>query len=483
MNTTTKEILKKIKKASDNIDIYVVGGWVRDALIKRKNRDLDIATSINPGPLARKISNVIKGRFVELDKKNKIYRVVLKGDRDLDYIDVAKLKGPDIYTDLKRRDFTINALAVSISNAIDEYTVIDPTGGIYDIKNKVVRSTNTGIFNEDPLRLLRAFRIACELKFNIEPKTKKLIKVKSKLIRKSANERVRDEIFKILSQPKSFVWIKEMDNAGLMDCIFPEIIKMKKSARNFYYHPQGLWQHAIETLTSLEEILDNLKKLFPGYEHKILNHLNQPLSNGITRMNLLKFVALMHDMAKPACAKKIGNKMRFLGHEKKGSEMIKVVLKGLRMSNKDIKIAQTLIGHHMRPINLGQSPVITDRAIFRLFRDIEDNLVDLMLLTLADCYSYRRIKVRKVVELKKQKKVVGKLITRYFDVKEKISHPKLLDGHVIMKKFNIKPSPLVGKLLGIVKEEQSLGKIKDVNDALTLIKRKLTRLKKRNIMN
>jgi poly(A) polymerase len=259
----------------------------------------------------------------------------------------------------------------------------------------------------------------------------------------------------------------------------PEITRMKSSARRFYYHPHGLWQHAVETLRSLEDILAHLNRFFPGNAKKIDAHLDEPIASGITRRRLLKLIALLHDVAKPHCAQRIGNRMRFLGHETEGAAMAAKIFERLRIGRKETKIAKHLIEHHMRPISLGQARQTTRRAAMRLFRDIGKDVPDLFLLSLADCYSYRHLKVKKTVGLRKQECTVRSLVSLYFAENEKPVRPKLLDGHQLMLAFGLKPGPLIGDLLRIVEEARDLDAITTRDEALALVKKKLTPLKKR----
>jgi poly(A) polymerase len=476
------EKLKKIRLIR-NDKVYIVGGWLRDLYLNKAGRDLDLIVKENPRRLAGEICRSFNGRIVVLDDINKVFRIVLRENRELDYIDAAKFKGPSIVADLKMRDFTVNSFAAPLNCDDFKKNVIDPCAGISDVKKGVIRMVSSNTFKDDPLRMLRAFRFAGELGFRIDDRTFKSLKNNRKRIIKSAPERIRDELFKIFGIPDSSKWIKKIDESGVLDILFPEIIRMKRSARKFYFHPSGLWQHAVETLMSFEEILKNINALFPGCSGKVLNHLEQPLSSGITRKTLLKLICLMHDTAKPKCAKKVGARMRFLGHDSEGAKMLSHVLRRLRAGKKEIKTAKVLIEHHMRPISLGQSAVLTQRAIYRLFRDMEDNLPDLMLLALSDCYSYRKLKVKKTVELEKIKKMAGKLMSAYFEKKEKKPVKKIIDGHIILDNFPLEPGPLIGSLLKEINELQAIGRLKTTKNALEYIKSRLTRLKKRAKIN
>jgi tRNA nucleotidyltransferase/poly(A) polymerase len=476
-----EKLLAKIRKLAAKQDVYIVGGWLRDRLLKRANRDLDLAASGSPLALSKKIARSLRGRLVVLDDEHKIYRIVLRGHPDLDYIDVARLRGKTIMEDLSNRDFTINAMALAVpdAGAIDIGRRIDPLGGGKDLSGKTVRMVSPGAFADDPLRLLRAFRLAAELNFRLEPRTLRRIRKDARLISRSAAERIREELFRMFAVKDSADWIACMEKTGILQQVIPEISPMKTSARRFYFHPHGLWQHALETLRSLEDILRRPAKFFPKNAGQIERHLDETISSGVSRRELLKLIALLHDVAKPRCARRVGNRMRFLGHETKGAAMAAEIFTRLRIGRKEIRVARRLIEHHMRPISLGQSKTTTRRAAFRLFRDLAADVPDLFLLSLADCYSYRHLKTRKTVDLKTQECTVRNLVALYFDEKEKPSRPKLADGHLLMRTFALQPGPLIGALLTLITEAQDTGKITTRDEAMALVRKKLTPLKKR----
>ncbi|OGS19271.1 MAG: hypothetical protein A2219_04420 [Elusimicrobia bacterium RIFOXYA2_FULL_50_26] len=500
-----------IKKLSGKNEVYIVGGWLRDALLGRPNKDLDIATAASPAALSRKLAAAAGGTVVTLDRQNEIYRVVLnpnfasgsrnssKNSRPLSprfsrpnakvglkkpgeiaYVDICRLKGKTIGEDLVNRDFTITSIAMPLplSAKTDFSKVIDPVGARNDLKRRLVRATSDRVFTDDPLRLLRAYRMAAELSFKIEPATLKLIKKHARLITRAAPERIREELFRILATPQAAAWIEELDSGKLLERILPETARMKKSARKFYFHPRGLWQHAMETLVSLERLLGGIDKLFPGQAALLNAHLDEPLSQGITRRTLLKITALLHDVAKPHCARKVGKRMRFLGHETKGARIASAILRRLRLPGREIKIAGRLIENHMRPISLGQAPALTARAYYRFFRDLGAESPDLVLLSLADCASYRRLKTPVTVEFKKQERILKEIIARYYEQKKEKPLPRLADGHALMKHLKIKPGPVIGKLLSAIAEAQAMGEITTKKEALALAEEKLTLLEK-----
>ncbi|MBN1823209.1 MAG: CCA tRNA nucleotidyltransferase [Endomicrobiales bacterium] len=460
-------------------DAYIVGGWIRDLLLSKKTKDLDIAVSSDAEKYAVRLSKAAGGRLVVLDDANRIYRIVLKDDPDLTQVDVSRFKGRNIFEDLSNRDFTVNAMALPLRNALDKSSIIDPFKGRKDLSKKAIRMVSRKVFKADPLRLLRAFRLASELGFQIEPKTIRDIKNSRRLIKKASGERVRYELVRILGNKDTAFWTESLEKSGLLDEIFPEIARMKRSARRFYYHPKGLWQHSIETLKSIERILRDLGKHFPKNAGEVIEHLEENLSADLKRKDFLKLLALFHDCAKPDCASRVGSRMRFLGHEKKGAAILSNILKRTKFSNSEQRISRILIENHMRPISLSQAKILTPRACYRIFREIGENIPELLILAMADWHSYKRLKTHDPKKLKKQEAVLRELMSRYYENEKMESLPKLVDGNVIMKHFRLRPGPVIGRLIEAVREAHAIGRIKDRKQAIALCERQLTRLKKK----
>ena len=467
-----KNIIKILSgKTKPGQKIYLVGGFLRDVLLKRKTNDLDFVVNKNIRDFVNSIALKLKGKVIILDDRNRIYRIIVSGsDGETCNLDFSHMQGKNIQLDLDRRDFTINAMAMDIEHK----DIIDPFGGIKDLNNKIIRKVSDRIFNDDPLRLLRAYRFQAELGFDIEQDTSKLIRKYARFIKKPAKERVRYELLKILQTNDSSKIVDVLDKQKLLEPIFPEILVMKKSARRFYFHPEGLWQHSKESLVSLEIILKNVKKLFPQSSEKIIRHITP-------RIGLIKFITLFHDLAKPKSIKRINNRIRFFGHEREGAKKIARIMGRLKFSNKEISIAEKIVKNHMRPGNLLQAKILTERAIYRFFRDLGDETVDLLLLSFADRHSYLKIRATKK-EVSDYKKFAGLMIEKFFKQKELEKREKIVNGHIIMKKFGLKPGPIIGKLLKIVEENYILGKIKTTELALEFIKTKCKRLL-RNLQN
>ncbi|MCL2144534.1 MAG: HD domain-containing protein, partial [Endomicrobia bacterium] len=252
-------------------------------------------------------------------------------------------------------------------------------------------------------------------------------------------------------------------------------------AKKYYYHPHGLFQHSFETLEAVEDILNNLKKYFPDNYKELEAHFadSENYSENVVKGNLLKFAALFHDNAKPETAKKEGKKMRFFGHEEQGAKKIEEIAQSFKMSKKDTANAKFLVENHMRPSTLTKNNIVTKRAALKFFRDIGENTPDLIILSMADWHSYKKLKVFSPKELKMQENSARVLISQYYEVKNAKPLPKLVDGNILMKKFDLKPGPWLGDLLRFVKEAQQEGKISDKKTALKLISSKIKQIKKK----
>ena len=479
-----KEITEVIKLAQEEkTDVYVVGGYIRDFLLKKKSLDIDLVVCEKAESFARKLAKKIKGKCFILHSDLQVYRVAVMNNPDIKYIDISLMQGKNIEKDLSRRDFTINALAAKIENFDNlKKNIIDYFGGIKDLKNKNIRAVSKTVFNDDPLRMLRAFRFASEYKFKISKETLSLIKKYSSKIITVAGERIKNELFRILNNKKSSRYIAMIDESGLLEKIFPVITKMKKSAKNFYYHPNGLFQHCFQTYEALENIFIKLDKYFPKSKNVLEKHLNENFSENVNKKNLLKFIAIFHDCAKPECAKRMDNKMRFLGHEAIGAKKTAQIMKNLKMSNKEIDFAKAIICEHMRPSNLAKSEVITNRAQMRLFRDIKENTPDLLILAMSDWHSYKTLKKKVYPKkvLQHQEKSVAKLIFDYFEFVNNKPKDKIIDGNILMKEFKLKPGKIIGELLKYINNAYEEGRVKSKQQALNFAKSQLTVLKKKH---
>jgi len=502
-----EELLKLVLNFANksNRKVFLVGGLLRDLLLGSETRDLDLVPEQNAEEFARSFAREVGGSFVLLDEKNRIYRVVKqeisgKKGEEIFNLDFSQMRGKKIKDDLLLRDFTVDAMAVRldwIEGNLPMFTrvkrlsklVVDPSGGMVDLKKKLIREISPRVFDDDPLRLLRGYRLAATLGFAIERETENEIREKVDLVKGAARERVRDELFKILSTPQSYRYIGRLQRVGLLTKIIPEIEIMREKPEN-YYHREGLWGHTLETLKSMEEILSSLVNLFPGMSRKLTAHLDEKISGEVERSTLLKWAAIFHDIGKPKTVRRENGRVRFFGHEEAGTSLVVEIMERLRFSNKAIKVVDRIVENHMRPGNLSEVSQLTDRAIHRFFRDLSEEGVDTLLLSLADRYSYRKIlpeRDRKLgseisrKSIKKHEKTVRKMLSKYYYHKERILPKPLIRGDEIMESFNLPQGPLIGKLLTKVGEAQAGGKLKSREEAFQFLKKILDKEKQTEV--
>ncbi|MGD9393991.1 MAG: HD domain-containing protein, partial [Dehalococcoidia bacterium] len=312
------------------VKAYLVGGFIRDALLEMPTADIDIALAADALKTAPRIADALGGRFVLLDKQNRIGRVVVTDEKapsegrwQLDFTTFDD----SIEQDLSRRDFTVDAIALDLENVgRGDLTLIDPFGGLGDLKNRVIRAVSETVFADDAVRLLRAVRLAAELGFSLDKNTEALVKSQCHLITDVAGERLREELVRLLAVANPEKFLFHLDELGLITALFPELAKTK-GVEQPREHSWNVFDHSLQTVIATDFILhqgswpyasDKVLAAVPWSE-ELAGHFNQEVSGGSHRRALLKLAALLHDIAKPE-TKAVGEDGRthFLGHDKLG---------------------------------------------------------------------------------------------------------------------------------------------------------------------
>ncbi|MBU2575104.1 MAG: HD domain-containing protein [Elusimicrobia bacterium] len=487
------EILKLFNEA------YIVGGAVRDAVLKRPVKDLDLAVPGRAGfpARAKRLARRLGASVFPLDEENLVYRLTPRSKPGLN-IDIAPFQGKDIKEDLLRRDFTINAMALPLAAgfkmapdrktglftlpAVKKSALLDPAGGLRDIAAGTVRMTSREALAEDPLRLLRAFRCAAELDFKIDKKTLDAIKRRAASINKAAPERIHDELLLLLNCAESHAWLKALYEAGLLTAIIPELAAQSACAE-VYYGKGGVLKHTFAVVERLDHLFENTGTYIPGWR-KIAEFLEEK--------NVLKLAGLLHDVAKPARAGMINGRLRFFGHEEYGAIMSSRLMERLRFSKDHIRLVSKLIGQHLRPGNLASNDLISDRAMFRFFRAMGEYAVPLLVLSWADHASYiTQAQLRSIKNKIKEKpfpipkgglpqngikktlrflEVLNLLFEVYISKNIKLKTARLIDGHDVLRTLKMKEGPAIGEILEKVSLRQFEGKINTRRQALNYLK-------------
>jgi poly(A) polymerase len=466
-------LLKAIHSAAEKkgTDVFLVGGYLRDIIIGRskENPDLDFCLPDGSIRFARSLRSKIKAGFVVLDSEHGCARLVKRFPGATYTLDFSDFRAGTLSEDLLRRDFTINTLCIDLKRLfcgrrlkLDRQTFNELLTDIYgaqkDIGSRIIRVPYKDSFNDDPLRILRAFSLSAVFGFKIHPDTLKLIKKEKDKLSTVSCERIRDEIFKIFDSPSAYPLLKLMDDYSIISLIFPEIDQMR-GVRQGPYHHLDVWKHSLETVRQLEEFIKKNKN------ETINAYLNQAISADRKRLGLMKFASWLHDIGKPRAKRKKANKTMFHGHERVGSDITKEICRRLKLSNDEINALHKMIFWHLRPGYLADNKQISPRARFRYFRDTGPEGVSTLILSIADQRSTRG-PLTSETERRHHERVVMKLIEDYFKKSGEVRRARLVNGNDIMKRFKLQPSPLIGKILSEIEEQQAIGKIKNKTGAL-----------------
>lgn len=473
------EIIQKIFTDLDD-ESYLVGGFVRNSFLGIRSSDIDIVTASSARECAELFSSKLGGNMFPLDVARAMYRLVLKPNKELgiSHIDFTELGG-DILQDLRQRDFTVNSLAIPCFQATTLFwnqNLIDPTGGLEDIKQKSIRMTNSDIFKIDPIRILRATRLASQLGFKVEEETKKtMLRDSSNLVNSSA-ERIRDEFLEILSQTNVEESLNDLSETLVLEALIPELSR-GKGVTQPVEHFWDVYDHSLQTASKVEVILnsnyrkhDKIGRDLP-WESWLDGYFSEEVSDGHTRSTLLKLAGLLHDIAKPETKTiELDGRVRFLGHPTIGAAKAEAILSRLRLSNRGIVMIRTMVENHLRPSQISQKDELpSDKAIYKYFRDLGDVALDTIYLSLADFLAARGPTLN-MAEWQFNSKRISYTIEQGTKFKQMEIEPKLLNGHELSQIFNMKPGRELGKLLEQVKEAQATGKVNSKQEALELVR-------------
>ncbi len=452
------DILNNLASFFDN-QIYLVGGAVRDFFLGRDTLDRDlIVTDEDAGVFARKVADFFEGVFIPLDVVNKIYRVVFPDKTNI--LDITNPIGGSLEEDIKRRDLTINAIAVDIRSG----EVIDLTGGISDLENKILKGVKEENFIEDPLRILRIFRFYSILGFNIDEALLNIAKFNSKLVLKPAKERVEYELMKLFSGSYVPDALYKMDECSMLEVIFPFVKELKQVPKNSHHH-LGLFDHSIETIKQLDG-------LYSASLNVVKSHMQKVDFGGFSRLAHLRLACFMHDIGKFSTwtIEEATGRHRFMKHEDVGAKMAEVILKSMSFSNKQISYITYIIKNHMYPSAVVSSPELSEKVMMRYIRKSEDNAIDNILIAQADRLSARGPEVTDEM-VKNNIDGLNNLLNFYLNIKDTLKPlPKLLDGNEVMQILNIQPSRRLGLIMNSLHEAQMSGDVITKEDAVLFVK-------------
>ncbi len=469
-----REVVQYVAQTFDGI--YLVGGTVRDIVSGRGLQgDVDFAVARGSGcDVARRVANHFGGAYYPLDQERDTGRALLAPRNRRLVLDFARIRGDDILDDLTSRDFTVNALAVDVRTE----RLFDPTGGLHDLAEGKLRALSASVFQADAVRLLRASRQAAELGLTIDAGTRDQIIRDAPLLANVSGERVRDEFCRLLALSHGAAHLPDVAQLGLLTTVFPELAALR-GLKQPAPHKFDAFEHTITAVMALEDLLQTLYgkpdsagaflQLVEQYRPQVAEYLAGTLSAGRTSAVLLKFAALLHDVAKPSCRTvDEQGQVHFYGHEGFGAEMAGAILQRLRFAGAEISWVQTVIRNHMRPLQMVNQPA-SRRAIYRFFRDSGDAGLAVVLLSLADVRATWGPALAEAT-WQKHLDVAERLLAAYFQGHEEIvAPPALINGREVMRHLKLSSGPAIGRLLESVREAQAAGEVRTRDEALALI--------------
>lgn len=432
---TFSEVAERFDK-----EVFLVGGFVRDIILDRNRNDIDVLVIGSGVDFAKAVAEELKIKNVDYFKNFGTAHFDCNG-LNIEFVGARKesydrntrkpiVEDGTFLDDISRRDFTINTLAVSL-NKKDFGKLIDTYDGLKDIEQKHIKTPLEPLktFDDDPLRIMRAFRFASQLSFNVDESILKAANEMRNRLAIVSQERITDEFLKILSSPKPSIGLKLLFDSGVLEIIFPEISVMAGVDQRKDFHHKDVFLHTLQVVDNICEETDNV---------------------------WLRFAALVHDIAKPPTKKfdeEIG--WTFHGHEELGARMMKRIFHRMKLPLHQLEYIQKLIRLHLRPIALAKEEV-TDSAIRRLIVQADDDLEDLITLCRADITSKNPLKVEKY--LGNYERVMQKVR----DLKERDqlrAFQSPVRGEEIMQICNLKPSRKVGEIKTAIEEAILDGKI------------------------
>ncbi len=460
-------------------DACLVGGSVRDLLLGRTPYDIDVVTHADAHAAAEALGALLAGHVFALDEPRRQYRVVLDG-ATASQIDVSQIE--DIETDLQRRDYRLNAIAAPIAPDGSLGDLIDPLGGITDVEARRLRMVSPETLRDDPLRLLRAVRLAVELELSIEDETAATIRELAPLLPNVAAERQRDELVRILATPRAGSGMRLADDLGLLAQLLPELEPARGVSQPITHHYYDVFNHSIEALAALDEMLASTPTttdrawLGPRFREGLadfdLDTYLDATTGGQKRLVLLKLAGLLHDISKPETKTlQPDGRTRFFGHPEKGSDKALAICERLRFGNREGRFVARLVEEHLRPTQLSQTGLPSRRALYRFFRDLGDAAPACLILSLADAAAATGPRMQ-------EERWRGYVAYIAYVLQEGTSQgddapqrSRLLDGSELMAALELQPGPLVGRVLAVLDEAQAVGDVTTKQEALELAKR------------
>ena len=440
---------------------WVVGGAVRDRLMHRPVDDVDLVLDGDVRTAARHLAVGVGGPAFALSDAFGGWRVIAPG-RDW-HVDLLPLRGGSIEADVGLRDFTVNAIAEPLGGG----PLVDPHDGAGDIARRRLRMVGPRAFADDPLRVLRLARFACELGLKPDGSTVAAARAAAMGAAEVAQERVFAELKRVVAAPAVLDGFALMDRLGLYEAILPELAACRAMAQNRFHH-LDVHDHTLATLQAVVDLEAQPQAMVgPGSAAGVAALLAEPLGDGLTRGGALRFGALLHDIAKPATRRILDDgRVTFIGHDAAGAELSREILARWRASERLRAHVAALARHHLRLGFLVHEQPLTRRAVHRYLTACEPVQADVTLLTICDRVATRGDNARPAItaHLALARAVLPDALAWHADP----CPEPLVRGDELARALDLEPGPRLGTLLAAIAEARWAGEIATRDEAIAL---------------
>ena len=451
--------VRVVREALDDVgSVWVVGGAVRDAVLGRPITDVDLVTAGEPGSVARTIASAAGGPAFPLSEEFGAWRVIANAGF---VCDVSPLQGGSIENDLGKRDFSVNAMAMTLA---DRPELLDPQGGRADLDAGVLRVLGEHSYRDDVLRPLRLVRLATELSLAPDPETERLTRAHADRVPQTSPERIWAELRRLVIADRVLDGLALADRLGVTAAVLPELERLRGVEQSHFHH-LDVYGHTLEVLREQLRLESGLDEVFGQLAPELRGVFDEPLADELTRMQALRFAALVHDMAKPATRRELPDgRVSFIGHDSVGADLVTQLCRRLRTSERLASFLGGVTRHHLVLGFLVHERPLDRHAIYRYLRTCDPVAIEVTVLSCAD----RRATRGRNAEA---------AIAAHLDLAYEIMEPALVwrregppkvpvRGDELARELGIDRGPQLGRLLEAVREAVFTGDVQDRDQAV-----------------
>jgi poly(A) polymerase len=455
-------------------DTWIVGGALRDELLGRPVRDVDIAVAGDPAPVARAVADSVGGPVFRLSEAFGAWRVIDRRRRQV--WDFSPLQGETIEEDLAKRDFTVNAMARPVTLLEHAHLgggdLIDPLGGRADLDARILRVLGPEAYEQDSLRPLRLARFTAELGFEPDPKTERLTAEAAPAVARAAGERVFAELRRLVIADGALAGLALADRLGLLRAVLPELSELHDVEQSRYHH-LDVYDHTLEVLAMQIDLEGRLDTVFEAPDAaRLARILDEALADELTRGQALRLGALLHDIGKPATREtRPDGRVTFINHDRLGERMVRQVCRRLRTSDRLARFLEGLTRHHLVLGFLVHERPLDRRQVYRYLARTTPVEVEVTLLSCADRLATQGRRADEATEAHLD--LARELMRAALDWREHGPPGVPIRGDELARELGIEPGPELGRLLAELTEAAYAGEVTTRDDAVAAARRLL----------